>query len=541
MAQGADQVIRIGEKFTHTVPDAGGSPPPAYVLIAPATNVTTPWTISGRILTYTAESGDPSSGQVRVNVEQNGVLIDTYFFDYIVTPPLARPRYATSGLADRRDVYYNEQIDPYTYPVADTTGFPLPTYAVVAGDIANLPNITYTNTDNTTPGTLTGYFEDTFDVSGVHTPRQGIGAIRERASNSQGSDNKFYAFTRKLRPPRWSADSLPLEVRGRGETLPVIIPEVDEGSYATRYSLVSPPSGITINSATRAIDTRNAASGVHNLTVQATNQYVIPPDFTTIHSQSDTITIQIVIPGISNRVTARDFDTLAAAGNTSPEGIWVNGSTDIYVTDSVKSKVFVYDYTSKARKESAEIDMLNDLVLSPRGIAGSTTTDRLYIVDDLSKMISVFKLSDMTYLPDENIYLLGFTPGTDSEPRGLWLDTSTGTLYVVYERANRILAYNVTSRERDSAKDISPGISGIHEYYGVWSNGMFLWLSDSVTEKIYGFNLSTRTRDARLDIVPVSGGSAYDFTALRGIYGDSTNIYAVDGDKLTAVSITTAP
>ena len=546
MAQGPSQTVIEGTKFTHTVPDAGGSPPPVYDLIAPATNDTTPWTISGRDISYTWESGDPRSGRITVNVEQNGVLIDTYFFDYIVNPPDSAPDYTTNRLSPLVQIYYGENIPPYTYPAANPPGFPAPTYAIWQIDINGLPNIVYTNTDNTTPGTITGYVEDSFTLSGVHTPRIGDIAIREVVTNRAGSDAFFYGANAALRAPNWIADSLELTVRGQGETTPVNVPEVDEGRYATAYSLVSPPTGITINSSTREIDTRNAASGIHNVTVRATNQYLTPPDLTNPTVQSDDITIQIVIPGISNRVPARDFDTLSAAGNTSPEDIWLNisgspASGDVYVTDNVKSKVFVYDYTSKARKESAEIDMLNDLVLAPRGIVGNTTTDRLYVVDDLSKMVSVFRLSDMTYLPDENIYLLGFTPGTDSAPRGLWLDTSTGTLYVVYERSNRILAYNVTSRERDSAKDISPEISGIHEYYGVWSNGTFLWLSDTVTEKIYGFNFPAGTRDARLDLVPVSGGSAYDFTALRGIYGDSTNIYAVDGSQLTAVSITTAP
>ena len=44
----------------------------------------------------------------------------------------------------------------------------------------------------------------------------------------------------------------------------------------------------------------------------------------------------------------KDFDTLRAAGNRQPEGIWSNGTT-MWVADSTDEKIFAYSMSTKER------------------------------------------------------------------------------------------------------------------------------------------------------------------------------------------------
>ena len=59
------------------------------------------------------------------------------------------------------------------------------------------------------------------------------------------------------------------------------------------------------------------------------------------------------------RDASKDFDTLAAAGNDSPIGIWSDGIT-MWVVDGTDDKIYAYDLASKARDASKDFDTLAD-------------------------------------------------------------------------------------------------------------------------------------------------------------------------------------
>ena len=66
-------------------------------------------------------------------------------------------------------------------------------------------------------------------------------------------------------------------------------------------------------------------------------------------------------------VPAKDFNTLEAAGNDNPQGIWSNGTT-MWVADDVdrsRGKIYAYDMASKARIPAKEFKAGND---DPTGI-----------------------------------------------------------------------------------------------------------------------------------------------------------------------------
>ena len=58
------------------------------------------------------------------------------------------------------------------------------------------------------------------------------------------------------------------------------------------------------------------------------------------------------------RDSSKDFDTLSAAGNNFPIGIWSDGTT-MWVADNTDSKIYAYNLATKARDSSKDFDTLS--------------------------------------------------------------------------------------------------------------------------------------------------------------------------------------
>ena len=56
-----------------------------------------------------------------------------------------------------------------------------------------------------------------------------------------------------------------------------------------------------------------------------------------------------------SRRPGEDFDTLLAAGNNNPEGIWSDGVT-MWVADNDDDKIFAYDMRTKARNPDKDFE-----------------------------------------------------------------------------------------------------------------------------------------------------------------------------------------
>ena len=55
--------------------------------------------------------------------------------------------------------------------------------------------------------------------------------------------------------------------------------------------------------------------------------------------------------------TAADFNTLADASNSAPQGIWSDGKT-MWVADFLDGKIYAYDMATKARVSGKDFDTL---------------------------------------------------------------------------------------------------------------------------------------------------------------------------------------
>ena len=182
------------------------------------------------------------------------------------------------------------------------------------------------------------------------------------------------------------------------------------------------------------------------------------------------------------RDTSGDFDTLSAAGNTSPWGIWADADT-MWVLNRGDDKIYAYNRGDKARDSAKDFATL--------AAAGN-----------------------------EN--------GV-----GIWSDGET--MWVADEDDNKIYAYTLASKARDSAKDIVVlGAAGNEAPAGIWSDGATMWVTDSTDDVIYGYGLpGARQSDATLSALTFSSATlSPEFDAA------TTQYTAAVGSGVTQVTVT---
>ena len=143
------------------------------------------------------------------------------------------------------------------------------------------------------------------------------------------------------------------------------------------------------------------------------------------------------------RDAAKDFDTLKAAGNADPTGIWSKGTT-MWVADSVDGKIYAYKMSDESRDATKDFN---------------------------SQTLSV----------DGNEF-----------PQGIWSDGTTIWVADFQGREdheeNKIYAYNLKTKSRDAAKDFNTlNAAGNDKARGIWSDGATMWIADNSDGKLYAY------------------------------------------------------
>ena len=144
-----------------------------------------------------------------------------------------------------------------------------------------------------------------------------------------------------------------------------------------------------------------------------------------------------------------DFDTLLAAGNENPVGLWSNGTT-MWVADSQDGKIYAYKMSDKSRDSSKDFDTLE--------AAGNT------------------------------------------KPKGIYSDGTT--MWVADFDDDKIYAYKMSDKSRDSGKDFDTlKAAGNNAPFGIWSDDTTtMWVLDSDNGKIYAYPLSDAARLGKLEL-----------------------------------------
>ena len=173
------------------------------------------------------------------------------------------------------------------------------------------------------------------------------------------------------------------------------------------------------------------------------------------------------------RLQVQEIETLAAAGNTSPAGLWSDGTT-LWVVDRWDLLVYAYDLASRVRKPGAD--------------------------------------------------LTGLEAAGNTRPRGLWSDGTT--LWIANQWDDTVYAYDLASKARAPAQDITGlAAAGNVSAAGLWSDGTTLWVVDSGTDKVYAYDLATQARQPGKDIETLKAAGN---TSPTGVWGADRTVWVAD-------------
>ena len=225
------------------------------------------------------------------------------------------------------------------------------------------------------------------------------------------------------------------------------------------------------------------------------------------------------------------LDTLYLAGNDLTGGIPYSLSDLPSLT-----RLFLYDNNLGGSIPSVlgNLEMLEYLHLRGNSITGCVP---LGLINVLDSDIDQLGLTDCEASGRRNSAKeLVLTPSIDI-PGGLWSDGTT--LWVSDWVDDRIYAYDLATRQRDSTKDFDTlEAAGNTGPQGIWSDGTTMWVADDGDAKLYAYDLATKARDSAKDFDTLeAAGNSHPV----GIWSDDTTMWvADDGDaKLYAYDLAT--
>ena len=233
------------------------------------------------------------------------------------------------------------------------------------------------------------------------------------------------------------------------------------------------------------------------------------------------------------RDPTKDFDTLADAGNTYPTAIWSDGTTmwvGDYRDEYSEGKLYAYDWATRAHAPAKDFDLAAPEVRWPWGIWSDGAT--MWVTDN--DKIYAYDLVTSVRDPGKDFATLGDARNDGS--KGIWSDGTT--MWVSDYWDYKIYAYDLATTVRDSTRDFD--VLGDDGYRrrpgGIWSDGATMWVGGS--RKIYAFDLATGVHDPAKDFDTLADAGNTDAT---GIWSDGTTMWVADyyGGKLYAYDMAT--
>ena len=105
-------------------------------------------------------------------------------------------------------------------------------------------------------------------------------------------------------------------------------------------------------------------------------------------------------------------------------------------------------------------------------------------------------------------------------PYGIWSDGTT--MWVA--AGTKLYAYKMSDKSRDSGKEFNTlSAAQNHQPFGIWSDGTTMWVADYIDNKLYAYKMSDKSRDSAKDITL---NSANDNA--NGIWSDGVTMWVVD-------------
>ena len=222
---------------------------------------------------------------------------------------------------------------------------------------------------------------------------------------------------------------------------------------------------------------------------------------------------------------SEDFETLADAGNTRPEGIWSDGTTMWVVENSFNDKIYAYDMATKARDDGKDFNTLEDADnYSPYGIWSNGTT--MWVVDgnSLAPKIFAYNLAAKTRDAAKDFDTLRAAGNTN--PGYIWSDGAT--MWVSDLIDDKLFAYNLSTKAREPDRDFNTlSDAGNGFATGIWSDGRTMWVADRTDDKIYAYNMETKAHDPDKDFNTLEAAGN---VVPAGIWSDGITLWVADED-----------
>ncbi|WP_423918595.1 cadherin-like beta sandwich domain-containing protein [Candidatus Poriferisodalis sp.] len=218
-----------------------------------------------------------------------------------------------------------------------------------------------------------------------------------------------------------------------------------------------------------------------------------------------------------------DFDTLKAAGNIDPSGIWSNG-TIIWVVDDEENKLYAYALATGQHNAGRDFDALEAADnTNPRGIWSNGTT--MWVSDRSDEEIYAYALATGRRDADKDIDSL--VSAGNTAPVSIWSDRTT--MWVADPEDDEIYAYTLASGEEVAGRKLDTlNAANNRSPRGIWSDRTTMWVADEEDDKLYAYELATGQRDAVRDFDDLAAAGNND---PRGIWSNGTTMWVVDWRK----------
>ncbi len=242
------------------------------------------------------------------------------------------------------------------------------------------------------------------------------------------------------------------------------------------------------------------------------------------------------------RVTDREFDLDDT--NRAPRGVWSDGETAFWVSDSGQDRLFAYDLKTGERDEEREIVLAN----GNRDARAIWSDGETVWVLNANPSLFVYDITSRELLGEYEL------ADANSGPHGLWSDGVT--VWVSDHAAKRLFAYRLPQRgalgaedkalERIRAEEFSElSGAGNNSPRGIWSDSAVMYVADESDGRVYTYNMPDAI-DARLASLALSGVDIGDFdpavTEYAGVPDDGVTQTTVAAEPVqSGATVTTEP
>ena len=245
------------------------------------------------------------------------------------------------------------------------------------------------------------------------------------------------------------------------------------------------------------------------------------------------------------RKPAEDFNTLVAAGNDYPAGIWSDGTT-MFVLDEIDRHMYAYDMATKERDTDKEEVYLNKL----EGFLGGIWNDGtiMWITDISGGFNSAIRAYDHATgqrLIPRQVTGSRLHSNGNTLPWGVWADGTD--IFVSNQSGHTVYAYWKDSGQINWGRnialdpvefsiktDVTYGPNGAS---GIWSDGTTMWVVSVGSGRVLPYALPPEVERTVVEVTrkPVTVGPVTDTMALVEV--DIARLVTAFGTVETAISV----